>query len=300
MLILIVGITGALGRHLALAAFARNYTVRGLGRSPKSLAPDIESRLESFIELQSYYDMATMERACYGVDAIICALRSTPELELDAQILLLRAAEKAGVKTFVASTWNNDWTRIQFGDWEHYDAHISFKRLADMTSQINPVYLFIGTFAEYLYEFTCFPLQDKEDNSGKELTYWENPDMELDWTSMRDGSEFTLEILNKESVKQGEGGCFSFRSGVTSPKDLALTYEKVKKIKVELVCGGSETELEALAVASRKDTAIKDYFIYAIYFYHLFILRRSWSLVNLEDLPEIRRTSLEEVVAALE
>ncbi|PVH73229.1 hypothetical protein DL98DRAFT_552785 [Cadophora sp. DSE1049] len=218
MLILIVGIT----------AFSRGHTVRGLGRSRKSIASDIASRLESFVEVESYYDTVTIQSAYHGVDAIICALRSVPELELDAQLLLLRAAERVGIRIFVSSTWNNDWTRTHLGDFEHYDAHISFKRQADLGSPINPIYIFTGTFAEYLFSFTCFPLVDKEDGSGKKIMYWESPYTKLDWTSVRDAAGFTLEILDDEGIKQGKGGCFSFRSGQTCVKDLADMYEKTK------------------------------------------------------------------------
>ncbi|KFY81238.1 hypothetical protein V500_11618 [Pseudogymnoascus sp. VKM F-4518 (FW-2643)] len=298
MLILIVGITGALGGHLAESAFARKHTVRGLGRSPKSLAPNIAARLESFVELQSYDDRTAIDKACCGVDAVICALRSVPELELDAQLLLLRAAERAGIKIFVSSTWNNDWTKMRLGDFEHYDAHISFRRQAELSSPISPVYLFVGVFAEYLFEFTCFPPRDNEDGSGKEITYWDSPHMKIDWTSMPDAAEFTLEVLDDEGVKQGNGGCFSFRSGETTVQELADTYGRVTGVKMEFVRGGSEDELEALALKHRSTSDVKDYFSYAIYLFHLFTVKRVWRLENLWDSPKIQRTTLEEAVAA--
>ncbi|KAJ9132987.1 hypothetical protein NKR23_g11027 [Pleurostoma richardsiae] len=296
MLILIPGITGALGGHIATSALSRGHTLRGLGRSPKALSSDITSRLESFFELESYYDISALERACHGVDAIICALRSTPELELDVQLLLLRAAEKAGIKIFVASTWNNDWTRIGFGAFEHYDAHISFKRQAEISSPIRPVYLFTGTFAEYLLSFTCFHVVGKTDDSGKKIEYWEDPSAPVPWTSMRDAAEFTLEVLNDEGVKQGKGGRFSFQSGVTTASELAKTYTQVTGGGVELVRAGSEEELAALAYKRRSETDVRDYLNYAILFYHLYTLKQTWKLRDVREYPQIRRTGLEEAV----
>ena len=72
MLILIVGVTGALDGHLAASALARRHTVHGLGRSPKSLAPNIATRLESFVESQSYDNRTAIDKACRGVDSGMC------------------------------------------------------------------------------------------------------------------------------------------------------------------------------------------------------------------------------------
>jgi len=297
MLILIAGITGRLGAHLVASAIARNHSIRGLGRNPQSLQQDIVSSLESFVEIQSYDDISTIDRACRGVDAIICALSPIPKLTLDTQLLLLRAAEKAGVKIFVSSTWNYDWTRICHGDLEHYDPHIAFKRQAELTSPISPVYFFTGIFAEYVFSQLSFPVEDNQDGFGKKITYWGSPDTMIDWTSMHDAAEFTFEVLGMETVKQGTGGIFSFRSGATSPRELAATYEKVKGIKVELVCQGSETELEETALAARKGGNVRNYHSFLGYFIHLFTLRRSWSLQSLWECHRLQRTTLEEVVA---
>jgi hypothetical protein len=39
-----------------------------------------------------------MDRATKGVDAIICAFAAVPEMYIESQLLLIRAAERAGVK----------------------------------------------------------------------------------------------------------------------------------------------------------------------------------------------------------
>jgi hypothetical protein len=44
------------------------------------------------------HDIAAMDKAVAGVDAVICALAGLPEMFLETQLLLLRAAEGAGVK----------------------------------------------------------------------------------------------------------------------------------------------------------------------------------------------------------
>jgi uncharacterized protein YbjT (DUF2867 family) len=98
MLILISGITGTCGQACARAALDAGHQVRGLSRTPDKLGGDISERLESFIKLENIYDLEALDRAVVGVDAIISAVAPFPEVLLEGQLLLLRAAERAGVK----------------------------------------------------------------------------------------------------------------------------------------------------------------------------------------------------------
>jgi len=104
MLILIAGITGNIGQKTALAGISSGHQIRGLGRSPQKLHSSISSNLESFVSSQNYYDISALEKAVQGVDAVICAYAGLPELVLDGQLLLLRAAERAGIKVSVFLT----------------------------------------------------------------------------------------------------------------------------------------------------------------------------------------------------
>lgn len=52
---------------------------------------------------RNHYDIAALERAVDGVDAVVCAYAGLPELALEGQLLLLRAAERAGVKVCARS-----------------------------------------------------------------------------------------------------------------------------------------------------------------------------------------------------
>lgn len=98
MLVLIAGITGTCGQCLARAALAKGHQVRGLGRNPGKLGQELADKLEGFVQSEGIYDIAALDRAVRGVDAIVCAYTYAPETVVDGQILLLRAAERAGVK----------------------------------------------------------------------------------------------------------------------------------------------------------------------------------------------------------
>lgn len=110
MLILIAGITGFVGIPCARSAIARGHKVRGLARNVNNLPMDVRDKLESFETMSNPYDIAAMDRATNGVDAIICTFAALPELVMESQMLLIRAAERAGVKvrraiSFSYSNW---------------------------------------------------------------------------------------------------------------------------------------------------------------------------------------------------
>ncbi|KAL1960621.1 hypothetical protein VTO42DRAFT_7200 [Malbranchea cinnamomea] len=102
MLILIAGITGMVGQPCARAALARGHRVRGIGRNPNKLPAAIRDRLEGFVTSSGIYDRAALEEATAGVDAVVCAYSFEPEIVLEGQLLLLRAAERAGVKVWTS------------------------------------------------------------------------------------------------------------------------------------------------------------------------------------------------------
>ena len=96
MLILVPGVTGNIGKHLITSLTARGHQVRGLGRNASKLDSALYSKLHSFVEMKAYNDIEAIDDACVGVDGIINAYNGSPELLLDAQLILLRAAERAG------------------------------------------------------------------------------------------------------------------------------------------------------------------------------------------------------------
>lgn len=98
MLILIAGVTGNLGQHIARVALHKGHQVRGLGRSLGKLNTSVAGQLESFVVTSSYYDIPALDQAMIGVDAVVCAYSGRPELALDGNLLLLRAAERANIK----------------------------------------------------------------------------------------------------------------------------------------------------------------------------------------------------------
>ncbi|KAJ5644157.1 uncharacterized protein N7484_006664 [Penicillium longicatenatum] len=260
MLILITGITGKLGTHLARAALQRGgFRVRGLGRHPESLDPAIASQLESFVKCGSHDDIAALDKAVASVDAVVCAYKPDPVLDLEGHLLLLRAAERAGIKIFHASSWNADWRLFDWGEFEHYDSHIAFQRHVELTSSIKPIYVFTGIFGEYLFSPAGPGMFSKGVSGAASVQVWGEGDVKWAWTSMRDAAEFSIDLLARKDIQEGAGGYFSVKSGESSPFDIARMYENVTGIKVDITQVGSVEGLGQQLHQARSKYASHDY-----------------------------------------
>jgi D-arabinose 1-dehydrogenase-like Zn-dependent alcohol dehydrogenase len=142
MLVLVAGATGNMGGSLIDGLLAQGHRVRALSRNPSKLDASRREKLEDFIQMTSFYDIPALDQACRGVDAVICAYAAVLELQLEGQLLLLRAAERSSsVTKFVAASWNFDWTRMKLGEHVIYDPYISFKRQAELSSSLNVCYI---------------------------------------------------------------------------------------------------------------------------------------------------------------
>ncbi|PMD45886.1 NAD(P)-binding protein [Hyaloscypha variabilis F] len=255
MLVLIAGITGGLGQRLAKVALSRGLSVRGLGRNPSKLPSSLSNQLESFITSTSYYDIPALSVAMQGVDAVINASAPHPLLDLDGHLLLLRAAERAGIRIFIASSWSRDWTNINFGDFEHYNNHIAFEHQVATSSFIKPVYILTGLFADLLYTVYGPGKFVVKEGEGPRMEYWGDGNRDkYPWTTQENAAAWTIDILmHGTGVQAGEGGFFKIRSGVTTIDELAA---------VKVTKRGSTANLVAELARLRKEKGRVNYIEY--------------------------------------
>ncbi|KAK3362190.1 hypothetical protein B0T24DRAFT_690945 [Lasiosphaeria ovina] len=286
MLILIAGISGNLGKYLAEHGLAKGNQIRGFGRTPSKLAPNILARLESFVQCDHYTDRAALQRAVAGVDAVICSYASHPDAILDAQLALLRAVEEAGIKVYHAHSWNSDWRKIGFGEFEHYDAYLSFRRQVDLSSGVKPVYVFTGILGEFaVSEMVGIAHigKNKGGGDGKEITtlrYWGDGTAKWDFTYLSDAARFSIELLmTDKSVQAGHGGFFSIHSASASALDLAKAYEKLHPGEtLALESLGGLPELDQGLVEARATTDLHNYFSFGNFFIQAAAIRGTWKL----------------------
>ncbi|KAF2169269.1 hypothetical protein M409DRAFT_64988 [Zasmidium cellare ATCC 36951] len=298
MLVLIAGVTGNLGQKLVKSLLSRNHQVRGLGRSPSKLDKDIQSGLESFVQSQNYYDVPALEKACTGVDAVICAYLGTPELQLEGQLLLLRAAERVGVKRYVAAAWNYDWRKMSFGQHESYDMYLPFRRIVEFTSEIRPIYIFTGVLAEVLFSVPGHGDFGPKNHGvwdpvKKEMHVWGEGNEVWHWTTEEDCAEFTAAILERTDAEDQQ--FWTVCSGESTLPEMAETYGKVRGSGGSVVKKGNLDDLRREAFDARRSGTTKRFYEYIGWFYQLFTVDGTWVLKDLDnDKLRVKATSLEQ------
>lgn len=194
-----------------------------------------------------YYDIGALDCACAGgVDAVVCAYSGIPELE--GQLLLLRAAERGGIRRFLAASWNYDWTALQLGQSESYDPYISFRR-ATSTCRRRPSSRCTSSAA-------CWPRSSSPcrshgdfssgnhgvwDSETKSMEVWGSGAEKRQWTTEGDAAEFAAEIVTRDGAE--DGGMWRVCSGSHSLTEIAEMYQRIRGKSVARRAMGSVEEL---------------------------------------------------------
>ncbi|KAI1332379.1 hypothetical protein F5Y16DRAFT_357642 [Xylariaceae sp. FL0255] len=188
MLVLVVGASGNIGQKIVNSLLRRGHRVRGLGRSPEKLPSTTLDRLESFVMSKAFWDVPSLEAGCNGVDAVICAYNASPELTVEGQLLLIRAAERAGVRIYVAASWNCDWRWQNLGDHDTYDAYHCLRQIVAISSTIRPHFIITGVLGDVLFSKPG-RISFSPENHGvwcpvnKRMEIWGDPTHKWQWTS---------------------------------------------------------------------------------------------------------------------
>ncbi|KAI8631927.1 NAD(P)-binding protein [Xylariaceae sp. FL1651] len=298
MLVLVAGATGNIGQKIIGSLLRRGHQVRALARSPDKLAPATAAQLERFVRSSAYYDVPALETACAGVDAVICAYNGSAELQVEGQLLLLRAAERAGVRVYVSASWNSDWRRQRLGDHESYDPYHCFHRLAELSSAVRPHFVFTGVLAEVLFSapgrVSFSPANHGVwDPEAGRVEVWGDPACRWQWTSEADAAEFAAAIVEQENA--ADGGFWTVCSGYDSLEDIARIYGQVRGTQVKVEQVGSVKELREKALVGRARSHPTTMWDYIGYFYVLYIVDGTWTPCQFDNNKlGVKGTPLEE------
>jgi uncharacterized protein YbjT (DUF2867 family) len=114
---LVVGATGVVGQHIALALQRRTGQVRGLVRGGAS-NPKAAALVAAGVEIASG-DLTrpdTVADACAGIDTVVCTATTMPtgaddglrRVDHDGALALIDAAERAGVRRFLYTSYTGN------------------------------------------------------------------------------------------------------------------------------------------------------------------------------------------------
>lgn len=190
-LIVVAGANGKLGRLITQFVLAAPDTrvrllVRDAARLETATFPADRTEVRSFDATTANAD----ERAAAvaGAYAVVSALQGGPDVIIDAQLALLRAAKAAGARRFLSSAFSYDIFKLPAGvnvnsDWRRTLAE---QARAEVTPDFEVVHVLQGIFADrYVLGFLGLL-----DGDAGVLRYWGDGHTPIDWTSWADTARF--------------------------------------------------------------------------------------------------------------
>ena len=191
-LVVVAGATGKLGRLLIQALLTHpNVRVRALVRDPQK--PESKSLASDKVELHAFdaltADDAARAAAVAGSFAVVSTLQGGPEIIVEAQLALLRAAKAAGARRFIPSDFSYNLFGLAEGvnlnsDWRRKLAELAH---AEIDARFDVVHVLMGIFASR----EVLGFMGLLDPAAGRLSYWGDGQTPIDWTSWEDTARFT-------------------------------------------------------------------------------------------------------------
>lgn len=242
-LIVIAGGAGKLGRLLVRALLEHdNVRVRVLVRDPQK--PDVAGMAGERVELRAFDAVAASDaaraEAVQGAFAVVSTLQGGPDVIVDAQLALLRAARDAGARRFIPSDYSYNFFTLPEGvnvnsDWRRTLATQAAK---ETTASFEVVHVMQGIFTDrYVLGFLGML-----DGDRAVVRYWGDGTTPIDWTTWEDTARFTAAAaLDDRAVPER----LFVRGDRMDARTFAKTWEAAHGRAVTLERLGSIEELAA-------------------------------------------------------
>lgn len=192
--VLIAGATGWLGAKIAREVAASGSRARiGLrGGTTHPEAANLSTVLGADIVELDLTKPETLPGAVDGVDVVISVIQGGPELLIDGQAALARAAYGAGVRRIFPSDFGVDFTQIP--DMDHlFFAWRSQGQEAIAATGLAQTNTYNGAFAEMLLPNPFLPLIDWE---KAVVPFWGSPEQIYDFTATDDVARYVAAAAN--------------------------------------------------------------------------------------------------------
>ena len=242
--IVVAGATGNLGARIARGLVKRGANVRAITRASAS-ADKLRELGELGVEALAVdmQDVAEVARVCTGAACVVSALAGLGDVIVDLQSVLLDASVKAGVPRFIPSDFASDFTKQPGGSNRNFDLRRAFHERLD-PAPIRPTSILNGAFADML--FTRMPMVDLK---NKRVTYWENADQRMDFTTTQDVGDFAAEAALDPTTPT----VLRIAGDSTSARELMALASEMTGQPFDLVCAGSLAELGAMIDRARAE-----------------------------------------------
>ena len=257
--ILLVGATGMLGGRIAHHLLREDGTrvrmlVRDLGAKKEALDPLVTAGAE--LIAGDLADPASLERATQGVDVVVSAVQGGPDIIVDGQVALARAAKRNGVRRILPSDFGLDLFKATPGEHAAFDARrTADERIAEIgLEQVN---LLQGGFMELF-----MPGMGAIDLDKGTIGFFGDGERPIEVTSVEDTARMTASIALDRTVPAGK---FAFAGDRISFREAGEIVGRQLGRSLTPVSYGSEADLRAaMAAADPQKRVMLAYLLYMI------------------------------------
>jgi hypothetical protein len=190
-LIVVVGAAGKLGRLIVESLVAHpGVRVRALVRDPNKA--EAQALARDRVELAAFDATASTDSAradaVRGAFAVVSALQGGPDVIVDAQLALVRAAKAAGARRFIPSDYSFNIFTLPQGinvntDWRRA---LADRARAEVSDAFEVVHLMQGIFTD---AFVLGFLGAFDGQKGV-VRYWGDGETPIDWTTWEDTAKY--------------------------------------------------------------------------------------------------------------
>jgi nucleoside-diphosphate-sugar epimerase len=240
--VLVAGATGNLGSEIVAELVARGANVRALVRGSKADGGDklrelAESGAITLVVGDVNDDLASLTENLKGVDVVVSALQGGPDVIIEGQKNLIRAAGAAGVPRMIPSDFSADLHKLDFGD----NLFLDMRKTADVAfgqSTVRPTSVLVGGFMEVMLA----PFMGIVDMEAGTFSYWGDGEQEMDFTSIPDAAAYAAAAALDDSTADK---IVSFAGDVVTMKQLHAAIAKTTGRELEIRVLGTVDDLKA-------------------------------------------------------
>ncbi|GAB4559821.1 MAG: NmrA family NAD(P)-binding protein [Haliangiales bacterium] len=200
--VLVVGATGNLGTLITRALIAQpDVDVRLLVRpQSRDKVAAVFGAAVTLVEADLTSDHDILRAACEGVFTVVSVVQGGPEVIIDGQLALLRAAADAGVTRFIPSDYSFNIFGLDPGENINTDWRRTFaERSSEVRGPVQIVHIMIGCFLDLgvLFGFLgAFDLQ------AGTMPLWGDGRVPMDFTTYADTAQYTALAATREQVPE--------------------------------------------------------------------------------------------------
>ena len=251
--IALVGATGGLGTLIGNAVLDKpGVQLRLLVRpGSRDKAAGLEQRGAQVVEGEIGQSAdGALASFCEGATTVISALQGGPDVIIEGQTQLLRAAREAGVRRFIPSDYSLDLFKVKPGQIPTCDWRRQFASVADAErGNVEVVHVLNGGFLDRGVLFGFVRVIDVEQQTA---FVWGDGKQPMDWTTYADTARYTVEVaIDERPVPR----IFSVAGDVLDFEGIVSAYEAAsgRKLRVERL--GSLEDLDARIDQLKADPA---------------------------------------------